>query len=394
MSRSIGNGVAAVWLTLMGIGPTGGLALAEPVTSAPQEASQEDAPTEEQARSLLGDGRWEEAAEAWGQIAQREPDNGTAWFYLGYCLHAAGRLEEAIEAHQKAATFDDYHGIAQYNLGCAYALAGRPDAAFEALAGAQAAGWRLRDYAFTDSDLESLREDPRLAELLAREPVGWRGRIQQVLARARQYADQHAPQAKQQLSGIMQQVMRHAHAMLAQLQEKLAEDERFAPIAQKLQGWLGGQADASAHHDPAGDTEPSGPLGAAALVEKAQQHQQAGEWAEAAAAYGALIEHQPDNAGLWFALAYSLHMAGDYEKAIEAHRKSATFDQTRGISLYNLACAYALTGQPDEALKALKESREAGFDITSARSDSDLGSLRDDPRFKELLADVEGDRRR
>jgi Flp pilus assembly protein TadD len=298
-------------------------------------------------------------------------------------------MDEAIEAHRKASSFDDYHAIALYNLGCAYALAGRPDDAFEALAGAQAAGWRLRDYAFSDSDLESLRQDPRLGDLLAREPVGMRDKIQMVLARARQYVDQHAPQAKQQLSGIMQQAMQHAQVMLFQLQEKLAQDERFAPIAQKLQRWLGGHTHTGEQDEAAGDAQPSEAQAAAeALVAKARQHQQAGEWAEAASAYGALTEHAPDNAQLWFALAYSLHMAGDYEQAIEAHKKSATFDQTRGIALYNLACAYALTGRADEALEALAASREAGFDISSARSDSDLDSLRDDPRLEELLADV------
>jgi tetratricopeptide (TPR) repeat protein len=378
MSRTIGNNVAVAWVTLVGFGMTGGPALAEPTTPAPQEQTEADASILEQARSLQGAGQWEQAAEAWGQLTQQEPDNGTAWFNLGYCLHAAGRLEEAIEVHQKAAAFDDYHAIALYNLGCANALAGHPDAAFEALAGAQAAGWQLREYAFSDSDLESLRQDPRLEELLAREPVGMRGRIQMVLARAQQYVNQHAPQAKQQLAGIMQQAMQHAQVMLYQLQQKLAQDERFAPLAQKLQQWLGGQA------------ETSGPPDAVtALVEKAQQHQQAGEWAEAASVYGALIEHAPDNAELCFALAYALHMAGDYEKAIEADKRSATFDQTRGVALYNLACAYALTGRTDEALEALQASREAGYDFAHGmRTDSDLDSLRDDPRFQELLADL------
>jgi tetratricopeptide (TPR) repeat protein len=387
MNQSIGNGMAAAWLTIMGIGAAGGPALAEPPAPAPQQEVETDIPTLEQARALQNAGQWEQAAEAYGQIVQHDPDNGTAWHYLGYCLHAAGHLEQAIEAHRKAATFDDYHGIGLYNLGCAYALAGRPDEAFEALAGAQAAGWRLREYAFSDSDLESLREDPRLMELLAREPVGVRDKIQMILGRARQYMDQQAPQAKQQLAAVMQQLARQGQMMLGQLQQKLAQDERFAVIAQRLQKLLGGGAPPGAPPGAAGGPESSPPPEVQALVEKAQQHQQAGEWAEAASTYGALMEHAPDNAGLCFALAYSLHMAGDYEKAIEAHRKAATFDQIRGVALYNLACACALTGRSDEALEALQASREAGYDISSAHGDSDLDSLRDDPRFQELLAD-------
>jgi tetratricopeptide (TPR) repeat protein len=121
------------------------------------------------------------------------------------------------------------------------------------------------------------------------------------------------------------------------------------------------------------------------MIARAQQYHQAGQWPEAAAAWEPLLEHQPDNPQLCFAYAYALHMSGDYEKAIEAHRKSASFDETRGIALYNLACAYALTGRHDEALEALAGSRAAGFDIRQGRSDSDLAGLHDDPRFRQLL---------
>jgi Flp pilus assembly protein TadD len=391
MTRTIGSGVALGWLTLMGIGGPASPARAEPTPSTPPETVQSDAPTVAEAQALQGAGQWEEAAEAWGRIVKQDPDNAAAWFNLGYSLHAAGRLEEAIKAHKKAASFDQYRDIAQYNLGCAYALAGRPDEAFEALAGAQAAGWSLREYVGQDSDLDSLLEDPRLGELLAREPAGRWARVQQALARALQYMDQQAPQAKQQLAAIMQQVSRQAQMWLGQLQQEMAKDPRLAGYAQKIQGWLGGgHAHTGEQHDEAGDVQLTGPQAeSAALAEKAQRHQQAGEWAEAAAAYTALMDYHPDNSGLCFALAYSLLMAGDYEKAIEANKKAATFDETRPISLYNLACAYALTGRTDEALKALKESREAGFNLAaSLPTDSDLDSLRDDPRFKEFLADV------
>ena len=44
-------------------------------------------------------------------------------------------------------------------------------------------------------------------------------------------------------------------------------------------------------------------------------------------------------------------------------------------------------------MKALEESRTAGgFDLAEPlRSDSDLDSLRGDPRFEKFLADVEGE---
>ena len=374
---------AVTWLTLFSVGAAGVPALAAPA-SAPA-----DAVTAEQARSLQGEGRWEEATEAWEQVAEQSPDNGAAWFNLAYCLHAAGRLEEAIEMHKKAATFDGFHGIAMYNLGCAYALVGRDDDAIDALAEAQDAGFGLRGRVEDDSDLQSLGGNPRLRALLEREtPAGWQGKIQQVLAGAKQFL------TGPQVSGMLQKMVGVAQAGLAQLQQKMAGDERFAALAQKLQAWLGGHADApadtrgeSTSSDPADPADPANPAEPAGVtLDQARTYQQAGDWTNAVKAYRAVLVEQPDSPTGWFGLAYCLHMSGDYEQAIAAHKESARFDQTRGIALYNLACAYALTGRPDEALDALKESSEAGFDLEPAGSDSDLESLREDQRFIALIS--------
>ena len=381
MTRSIRRGVAAVWLALLTIGAPGGVLMVQP-TSMPERSDRSDAPTVEEARALQQAGQWNEAADAWRHNTQQDPDNGTAWFNLGYCLHAAGRLEEAIEAHGKAAGFEEYHGIALYNLGCAYALSDRPDAAIEALTGAQAAGFHLRGRVGGDADLDSLQGDPRLEALLDREPAGVGGVVQRAVAGVRQFIQQKAPGAGRQVSGLLQHVTQVAHGVLARLHERIAGDERFAVIAQMLQQWLGrgDGADAGAPRTAA----------AATSIDEARRHQQAGEWNEAVAAYEAVIAENPDDAATWFGFAYCLHMSGDYEKAIEAHRTAATYEPYTGISLYNLACAFALTGRADQALEALEDARAAGFDLAAPmRSDSDLDSLRDDPRFAELLGDLD-----
>ena len=389
MSRSIGHGGAALLVAVMVTGGPGAVVLAAPPTSMSQKSDQVDAPTPEEARALQGAGRWQEAAEAWRQITEQDSENSTAWFLLGYCLHAAGRLDEAIDVHRKAATFDEYHGIALYNLGCAYALSGRPDEAFEALGRSQAAGFSLRDHAEDDSDLESIRGDSRFATLLEQEPAGVRGGLQQAMGRLHLFMEQRAPQIKQRLGGVLQQVALRARGMLGRLQERLADDERFAVIAERLQGWLGRKVDGSARHDEAGGAGAAETRPAAASLDEARRHQQAGEWSAAAAAYEAVTQEQPDSVPAWFGLAYCLHMSGDYEKAIKAHQKAATFERIEGVALYNLACAYALTGRTEAALTALEASREAGFNIAEPmQSDSDLDSLRDDARFEKLLADV------
>lgn len=53
---------------------------------------------------------------------------------------------------------------------------------------------------------------------------------------------------------------------------------------------------------------------------------------------------------------------------------------------YNLACALALTGEQGKALEALAGALAAGFaDRGTLERDTDLDSLRDSPRFRELL---------
>ncbi len=389
MNRSINHPRAAAWLALLAIAALCGPLQAKPVAGPTEEPTEEDlqqvqTTTAEEAAALQQAGRWEEAAEAWRQVAEQTPDSGTAWFNLGYCLHAAGRLDEAIDVHRKAAEFDDYHGIAMYNLGCAYALADRPDAAIEALTASQAAGFRLRGRIESDSDLESLREDPRLAALLESEPPrGARGMLEKAIAHVRELMQRRGPRAGRRFSAMVQQVAGQARAGMARLQKRLAGDERFAPIAQRLQSWLGDAQDADV-------ADPSDSPGGAVTLDDARRHQAAGEWDAAVSAYETLIEQDADSAASWFGLAYCLHMRGDYERAIEAHRRAATFEPIKGIALYNLACAYALTGRTDEAFEALKASGDAGFDLAEPmRSDSDLDSLRDDARFEAFLLLVE-----
>jgi quercetin dioxygenase-like cupin family protein len=56
---------------------------------------------------------------------------------------------------------------------------------------------------------------------------------------------------------------------------------------------------------------------------------------------------------------------------------------------YNAACFEALAGNPDAALVHLRRAKELDQEGASARffrEDTDLDSLRDDPRFEELLA--------
>lgn len=67
------------------------------------------------------------------------------------------------------------------------------------------------------------------------------------------------------------------------------------------------------------------------------------------------------------------------QKAVRAH------------ALYNMACAYALSGKREASLDALKAAIEAGFyDWQLMEKDEDLASVRGEPRWKDLVQALRG----
>jgi len=61
----------------------------------------------------------------------------------------------------------------------------------------------------------------------------------------------------------------------------------------------------------------------------------------------------------------------------------------RGGILYMKACVHALSGQKAQAMEAIRQAVAAGFtDYSKYRSDTDFDSLREDPAFKSMLAEI------
>jgi len=74
------------------------------------------------------------------------------------------------------------------------------------------------------------------------------------------------------------------------------------------------------------------------------------------------------------------------EQAVDELRAAGAPPLVLGAALYNLACARVAEGRNDEALPLLKEAFLMRPDLKAAAAkDSDLGTLRDDARFQELL---------
>lgn len=90
---------------------------------------------------------------------------------------------------------------------------------------------------------------------------------------------------------------------------------------------------------------------------------------------------------------YGLMEAGQFEAAIAVMKESAAaLPEARGAH-YNLACAYARSGDVTRALQELALAVNAGWDDhRHISTDPDLASLREAPPFREMLEEVKRNR--
>jgi tetratricopeptide (TPR) repeat protein len=103
--------------------------------------------------------------------------------------------------------------------------------------------------------------------------------------------------------------------------------------------------------------------------------------------YRTLVARDAADAEAWLGLGRTFHGQKRYREAIDAHLEAAKGPAQRGMALYNLSCEYALTGDREKALDAAAKAIDAGFRTKGLYlGDDDLASIRDDPRFRALLA--------
>lgn len=159
------------------------------------------------------------------------------------------------------------------------------------------------------------------------------------------------------------------------------------------------------------------PLNENSYIMRARCYQETGRYDEAIEDYYNAMVAEPDDANFYFSIARVYDMKGDSiarQQAIDnglkmysVRKDSLGMNEYRGIGdldkacevalaklkptstdnyIYNTACVLALAGRTDEALDYLEQSMEKGFlNITHIKHDEDFESLRDNPRFKELI---------
>ena len=109
----------------------------------------------------------ERAVDVYRRLTHDNPADAEAWLGLGRTLHGMQRYDEAVAANREAMKGAAQRATALYNMACELALTGHTDQAIDAAKQAVASGFRQRASYEGDTDLVSIREDPRFLKLLA-----------------------------------------------------------------------------------------------------------------------------------------------------------------------------------------------------------------------------------
>jgi TolB-like protein/Flp pilus assembly protein TadD len=99
------------------------------------------------------------------------------------------------------------------------------------------------------------------------------------------------------------------------------------------------------------------------------------------------VERHPDDVRAVYMTGNSLICLGEVDRGLEWVERARSLDPEDGGTLYNIACAYARAGRPDQALDTLEESLDrAVTNLAWIANDPDWNELRGHPRFQELLS--------
>jgi beta-lactamase regulating signal transducer with metallopeptidase domain/Flp pilus assembly protein TadD len=357
---------------------------------------------------------------------------GARQFKHGYSLHGEGRYDEAIEAFEQAIALDYRPSTAMYNIGCCHALLGEADSAMSWLEQARDAGMDDPEMLTNDSDFDPIRPDAGFQRFINEsfEAAGIERR-----------ADEHYPYRatlerfeKLQNSGSTDgkawykvgtrligfgELDRSAEALSLAV-EHLGEWNSTAMYnlacaysldgkTRQALGWLDQAVAAGfdqhelflndADLNPLRDekefqriSETSELLSLESFPRREwdKSNYSADRWAPAVKRYEELVEDHPSSGRGWFNLGYALHHSSRFDEALAAFGEARELNFRLSTTTYNLACGNAMLGRTDTALQLLGEAVDfGGIGRGQLEHDSDLDSLRSDSRFEGLLERLE-----
>ncbi|MBV9211552.1 MAG: tetratricopeptide repeat protein [Acidobacteria bacterium] len=116
-----------------------------------------------------------------------------------------------------------------------------------------------------------------------------------------------------------------------------------------------------------------------------------GKWEEALPIYQQLTKSHPFYAWGWLGLGWSLHYTGHYAEAILAYQQAIKLGAERPYRMMlEMARCYAALAKKTDALFWLEQAMQHGLtNVDRLRNDESLKSLKNEPRFRELVALVD-----
>lgn len=110
--------------------------------------------------------------------------------------------------------------------------------------------------------------------------------------------------------------------------------------------------------------------------------------------FGKILENHPAYVDVLRAHASNLTLKGRFADGLNFDKRLVQLRPSDPLAHYNLACSFALLKRRDQAIKTLRRAVELGYrDFRYMREDRDLDSIRQDPRFRQLLREYENPER-
>jgi tetratricopeptide (TPR) repeat protein len=103
-----------------------------------------------------------------------------------------------------------------------------------------------------------------------------------------------------------------------------------------------------------------------------------------------ILSRMPDYVDVLRVMGNLLTLKGRYAEGLHIDKRLVQLRPHDALAHYNLACSYALLKRPDLSLKTLRRAVELGYrDFRYMKEDRDLDSVRHDPRFRQLMRELE-----
>lgn len=126
----------------------------------------QQAPDATAADTAYRDKNWQAAEKLYAQLTQSNPAVGRYWYRLSVSQQNAGHSQEALKSLETARTKGVPPFFVDYARADIYASTGDKDKAFAALQQAAKSGFAQPDQLESDSDLKTLKNDPRYSSVL------------------------------------------------------------------------------------------------------------------------------------------------------------------------------------------------------------------------------------